>query len=87
MDARLVRLLETAVAQAGYTPHRMPSGAGHDAMIIAPHLPSALLFVPSPGGLSHHPEESVNPADVEAALNSVLEFLRLLSDHGALANA
>lgn len=79
MDANLVRLLEDAVARAGHTTHVMPSGAGHDAMIIAPHVPSVMLFLPTPGGLSHHPDESVLAADVEAALDTMLEFLRLVS--------
>ena len=37
-------------------------------MILAPTIPSAMLFLRSPGGLSHHPDETVLPQDVEAAL-------------------
>jgi allantoate deiminase len=37
-------------------------------MILAPRVPVAMLFLRSPGGLSHHPDETVNAADVEAAL-------------------
>ena len=50
--------------------HRMTSGAGHDAMILAPHVPSAMLFLRSPGGISHHPDESVLPGDVDVALEA-----------------
>ena len=54
----------------------MMSGAGHDAMILAPVIPSAMLFLRSPGGLSHHPDESVRPEDVDAALDTGLRFIR-----------
>jgi N-carbamoyl-L-amino-acid hydrolase len=42
----------------------MPSGAGHDAQIIAPHLPSAMLFVPSIGGVSHDFAEDTREEDI-----------------------
>ena len=61
---------------AGFPSRRMTSGAGHDAMIVARRVPSAMLFLRSPGGLSHHPDESVLPQDVEAALATAMEFLR-----------
>jgi allantoate deiminase len=54
--------------------HRMSSGAGHDAMIVAQHVPATMLFVRSPGGVSHSPKEAVNDADVEAALSVGLQF-------------
>jgi allantoate deiminase len=57
-----------AVEAAGYPVHHMTSGAGHDAMILAPHVPSSMLFVRSPGGISHSPQESVREEDVEAAM-------------------
>ncbi len=76
MDANLRDALSRAVEAAGYPVHHLMSGAGHDAMILAPHVPSAMLFLRSPGGMSHHPEESVNAADVEAALEAGVRFLR-----------
>lgn len=42
----------------------MPSGAGHDAQVIAPHLPSGMLFVPSIGGVSHHWSENTSDEDI-----------------------
>jgi allantoate deiminase len=78
MDAGFVALLEQAVRAAGYPVHRMPSGAGHDAMILAAHVPAAMLFIQSPGGLSHCPQESVREDDVAAALACGAEFLSLL---------
>jgi allantoate deiminase len=56
----------------------MTSGAGHDAMVVAPHVPSAMLFLRSPGGISHHPDETVLPDDVDAALNVGSAFLKHL---------
>lgn len=79
MDAILRERLSTAVASAGYPVHSMTSGAGHDAMIIAPHIPSAMLFLRSPGGISHSPEENVLIEDVEAALAVGEKFLCLTS--------
>ncbi|MBL8707707.1 MAG: Zn-dependent hydrolase [Rhodospirillaceae bacterium] len=59
---------------------RMPSGAGHDAQILAPHLPAAMLFVPSIGGLSHDSGEDTDPADIvlgcRVAATAVAAILR-----------
>jgi allantoate deiminase len=80
LDPHLTTLLGKAAAQAGFPSHRMTSGAGHDAMILASRIPSAMLFLRSPGGLSHHPDETVLPQDVEAALATAMEFLAQLRD-------
>jgi allantoate deiminase len=80
MDARLQAMLRTAVTRSGHAAMSLPSGAGHDAMILAPHVPSAMLFLPTPGGLGHHPDEQVRAADIDAALLAVLEFLRLFGE-------
>jgi allantoate deiminase len=80
LDPHLTALLHRAATQAGYPSRKMTSGAGHDAMILAPTIPSTMLFLRSPGGLSHHPDEAVLPQDVEAALATAMEFLALLSD-------
>jgi allantoate deiminase len=58
---------------------RMASGAGHDAMILAPHIPTAMLFLRTPGGTSHHPAENVLPADVDEALAVGRRFVERLS--------
>jgi allantoate deiminase len=73
MDAAMLDLLGGGVPM-----HRMTSGAGHDAMVIAPHIPSAMLFLRSPGGISHHPDESVLVEDVEAALEVGTRFIARL---------
>jgi allantoate deiminase len=71
--------LRDALAAASPAAHGMVSGAGHDAMILAPHLPSAMLFVRSPGGVSHHPSEAVLVEDIQAALGTCLRFLEALN--------
>jgi allantoate deiminase len=80
MDAQLTARLETAAAAAGIATRRITSGAGHDAMIVAGCMPAAMLFVRSPGGISHHPDESVLEEDVAAALRVGLAFLDALAE-------
>ena len=79
MSDKLAAALDSCTAKTGITARRMVSGAGHDAMILAPHIPSAMLFLRSPGGISHHPAESVRPEDVEIALQIGRNFLDLMS--------
>ena len=81
MDQALTQKLHQAAERAGFDAKSMFSGAGHDAMILAPHVPTAMLFVRSPGGLSHHPDENVREQDVEAALATVLNLLLHLHPH------
>ena len=69
-------MVEDAVKCAGFPVHRMVSGAGHDAMILARKVPAAMLFLRSPGGISHHPDESVLTEDVDAALAVGAQVLR-----------
>lgn len=75
MDSVLTELLARAVAHTGRPVHRMSSGAGHDAMIVARRMPAAMLFLRSPGGISHHPDESVLAEDAGAALEAGTRFL------------
>jgi allantoate deiminase len=83
MDSNLVKLLERSVEHSGRPVHRMASGAGHDAMIVARRMPAAMLFLRSPGGISHHPDESVLAEDVAAALDVGMEFLKELEQRHA----
>ncbi|MFW5678708.1 MAG: M20 family metallo-hydrolase [Pseudomonadota bacterium] len=64
LDAGLVATMEAAAVASGASVVRMPSGAGHDAMILAPHVPSALLFIPSIGGRSHDVQENSHAHDI-----------------------
>ena len=83
MDSDFVNLLERAVAATGRPVHRMASGAGHDAMIVARRMPAAMLFLRSPGGVSHHPDETVLAEDVVAALEVGMRFLEELEKRHA----
>jgi allantoate deiminase len=79
MDERLTAFLVEAIEAAGLPVKRMPSGAGHDAMVMAARIPTAMLFLRSPGGISHHPDEAVLKEDVEAALQVGCKFLERLA--------
>ena len=79
MDPRLCAVATEAIRGIGISPLSMVSGAGHDAMILAERVPSTMIFLRSPGGISHHPDESVRPQDVEHALAAGLRFLRLFA--------
>jgi allantoate deiminase len=80
LNPDLTTLLHRAATQAGFPTRRITSGAGHDAMVLAPVVPSTMLFLRSPGGLSHHPDEALLTQDVEAALATAMEFLAQLRD-------
>jgi allantoate deiminase len=79
-DPALSALLESAVRASGVEPRRLASGAGHDAAIMASVAPMAMLFVRSPGGISHHPDERVLPADVALALDVLHRAVLTLAD-------
>lgn len=83
MDHQLLRVLEDAVDSTGCLVRRMVSGAGHDAMIVAPHMPTAMLFLRTPGGLSHHPDEAVAVADVQLGLDAGIAFVKALATREA----
>jgi allantoate deiminase len=54
---------------------QLPSGAGHDAAVMAGITPVAMLFIRCKGGISHHPDESVKVQDVQVAFNVLNDFL------------
>jgi len=68
MDPFLTGQIEQAIQKAGCEAHRMASGAGHDAMILAEKVPAAMIFLRTPRGISHDPSESVHLDDVAKAL-------------------
>jgi len=84
MDTRLTTELTEAVRTCGVESVRMISGAGHDAMIVAPYIPATMLFLRSPRGLSHHPDEAVIVEDVRLALESGVALLRRLAQTDAM---
>jgi N-carbamoyl-L-amino-acid hydrolase len=79
MDAKFQRAIEAAsVAFAGGSSVRMPSGAGHDAQILATIMPAGMLFVPSIGGISHHWSENTGDADIVTGAQVFVEACRRL---------
>ncbi|TPJ48532.1 Zn-dependent hydrolase [Mesorhizobium sp. B2-7-1] len=71
-DAAIVSLIEDGARAAGQSCRRMTSGAGHDAQMIARIAPSAMIFVPSRGGISHNPAEFTAPDELVAGANILL---------------
>jgi N-carbamoyl-L-amino-acid hydrolase len=72
----IVDMVEAYASAHGYKARRMPSGAGHDAQMIARVAPSGMIFVPSVGGISHNVREFTKPDDLKAGLQ-VLESVAL----------
>jgi len=79
MDSFLTNQIDEAMRKVGCQPHRMVSGAGHDAMILAEKVPAAMIFLRSPGGISHDPAESVEIEDVAQAIACGFELLEQLA--------
>jgi allantoate deiminase len=79
MDSYLLAEIEQAIRMTGSHPHRMVSGAGHDAMILAEKVPAGMIFLRTPGGISHDPGESVHLADVAKAIDCGLHLLDRLA--------
>ena len=76
LDPGLVETVERAAEAERASSMRMPSGAGHDAMIVGRQVPAAMLFVPSRGGISHSPEEYSSPEHVELGMRVLASALR-----------
>ena len=75
-DAALQEALAASIARQGLPVRRLPSGAGHDAMVFPPVCPIAMLFARcGAGGISHHPDETMTAADAEVATAVFLDFL------------
>lgn len=79
-DARVVDLLEELVDAHGRSSRRMPSGAGHDAQMMARLCPTGMLFVPSRNGISHNPAEHTDPEHLVAGADLLLAAMLRLAD-------
>ena len=82
---RVISLIEAAAETRGRSVRRLPSGAGHDAQMLARICPTAMIFVPSVGGISHNPAEHTAAADLhigtEVLLDVMVELTRTRFDH------
>jgi N-carbamoyl-L-amino-acid hydrolase len=78
-DRDCVELVAQATEAFGYTNERIVSGAGHDAILLARRVPTAMVFIPCVDGLSHNEAEDALPDDVTRGTNVLL--------HAVLARA
>jgi beta-ureidopropionase / N-carbamoyl-L-amino-acid hydrolase len=78
-DPGVVQLVEATAAALGHSVRRMPSGAGHDAQMLARVCPSGMVFVPSIGGVSHNPAEATTAADLVAGADVFLSVVLALA--------
>ena len=82
-DRHLQALLQAAIEAVGQVPVRLPSGAGHDAQVMARLCPAAMMFVRCRGGVSHNPAEYASPQDIGAAVAALVDFIaRFARTHG-----
>jgi beta-ureidopropionase / N-carbamoyl-L-amino-acid hydrolase len=80
MDIKLAAMIEAAARGRGAPTLRMPSGAGHDAMVLTRHVPTAMLFIPSIGGRSHDTAEDTAEADICLGIEVLADTIRALAE-------
>ena len=78
--SEMVSLVETTVQELGLACRRLPSGAGHDAQMMARLCPASMIFVPSAGGLSHNVREYTAPEHLHAGASVLLHAVLRLAD-------
>jgi beta-ureidopropionase / N-carbamoyl-L-amino-acid hydrolase len=74
-DPTSVAAVRSAAAALGFNSMEMVSGAGHDSCNVSAVVPTAMVFVPCAGGLSHNEAESALPGDLEAGANVLLHAM------------
>jgi beta-ureidopropionase / N-carbamoyl-L-amino-acid hydrolase len=74
-DGNMIDLVEATAQRLGHTTKRMPSGAGHDAQMLARVCPTSMVFVPSVNGLSHNIAEYTGPDDIAAGADVLLQVV------------
>ena len=78
-DQRVIDIVHQHASDQGNTVQYMPSGAGHDAQMLARVCPTAMIFTQSKDGLSHNPAEYTSPEDLEAGTNILLQTMLTLA--------
>lgn len=79
-DEHVVELVSEIAKTQGNSVMRLPSGAGHDAQMLARVCPTAMIFVPSAKGISHNPAEYTSPEELEAGANVLLHAMVTLAN-------
>ncbi len=72
-DPGCVDLVRQGASRLGYSTREIVSGAAHDAVYVAPHVPTAMIFTPCKDGLSHNEAESIEPEEAEAGCQVLFE--------------
>lgn len=80
MDKHLIQILERAVDEEKLSSMHMNSGAGHDAMVFAKALPTAMIFIPSCKGISHNPLEFTKEDDLKAGFTVLRRMLSMMAE-------
>jgi N-carbamoyl-L-amino-acid hydrolase len=78
-DEAVVALISETAAEMGREIRRMTSGAGHDAQMMARICPTAMIFVPSIGGISHNPAEDTDPEHLRIGADALLRTMLKLA--------
>jgi ureidoglycolate amidohydrolase len=78
-DPAVIEAAADAAQELGLPFRRMTSGAYHDAMVMGARVPIGMIFVPSAGGISHHPDEYTAPEDVERGVRVLAGTLARLA--------
>jgi len=78
MDQQILDAMEVTVQATGEPFMRMPSGAAHDTMCVADHVPAAMIFIPCKDGISHSPLEEASSMDAALAAEVMLGTIHLL---------
>jgi N-carbamoyl-L-amino-acid hydrolase len=79
-SSTIVALVEATARELGYSCRRLPSGAGHDAQMMARICPAGMIFVPSVGGLSHNVREETKPEHLQAGAEVLLHAVLKLAE-------
>jgi allantoate deiminase len=78
LDPVVIATVTDAIVACGCAPAQIPSGAGHDAMTMAPFCPTGMIFLRCKDGISHNPAESISVEDADIAVHVLLEAIRRL---------
>jgi allantoate deiminase len=78
LDPGVIEAACEAITACGHQPLRLPSGAGHDAGIMARLCPSGMIFLRCKDGISHNPAESITATDADLGVRALLEAVRAL---------
>lgn len=74
-SSRIIKILQEECRRSGYSPMVLPSGAGHDAQILASVAEVGMIFIPCVDGISHSPQEMIDWNDLEKGANLLLHSL------------